>query len=556
MASRDPAVTRAETCAVLESRRPLRSPLWPIVGLACLVVVFVQYQAALDCFFVGDDLSFLFGNPGWLRDALTPSPTTWNYRPLNEIALHLSAAIAGLDASRMHTVNLLTHLAAGIGLYWLLARLGQDRRVCLIAPILFVSRGIGYGAVVWISTLSYLLTTVYALLTVAWWNTWLQGKGARYAVLTFGGFAVALLTIEHAVLLLPLYLLMDLLMGHTRSLQLPVVSARDDRPSVHRGIVGLARELLRYAPFVLLVAAFFGIKYASQHGLLMSSLPLPADTPAPIASGREVLSQLPPERMWLGIINTPWRASQDLLAGATYLFLPIGLAHGVGDTWLTRHAWLALPAYVAVIVWALWKGRPLTRLLIAWVHLYLLPMSLAGVPQARFHYMMMAPAAALMALAWVAVWDRFAAGRARRWAVAVSAILLVALVYGEAAFVHARLVEWKLASTLVRGAIAMLQQDVHGDVSEVRLVNFPVRAPGRFWPVPAFENATRVLTAAIQPPRPDVRVEAVYDRTFVGANWPTDGIYRTRDEIEGDLDRRELLTYEFLDSPPRIVRRR
>jgi len=526
------------------------------VGLACLMAAGLIYRGALDCFFQGDDLSFFFGDRGWLRDALLPSSTVWNYRPLNEVALHLSAAVTGLRPAGMHAVNLLAHVAAGIGLYWLLGRFGQDRRVCLMAPVLFVSRGIGYGAVTWISTLSYLLTTLYALLTVVWWESWLQGKGARYAALTVGGFAAALLTIEHAVLLLPLYVMLDLLLRHSRLQCASGIPTPNGQTQSRGAMADSGRTALRYLPFVVLIAVFFGIKYASQHGLLMSSLVLPADAPAPIPSGREVLNQLPPERMWLGMLNTPWRAGQDLLAGATYLFLPSGLAYGAGDTWLTRHAWLALPAYVAVILWALWKGRPLTRLLIAWVHLYLLPMSLAGVPQARFHYMMMAPAAALMALAWVAVWDRFAAGRARRWAVAVSAILLAALVYGEAVFVHARLVEWKLASTLVRDAIAMLQRDVHGEVSEVRLVNFPVRAPGRFWPAPAFENATRVLTAAIQPPRPDVRVEAVYDRTFVGGNWPTDGIYRTRDEIEGDLDRQELLTYEFLDSPPRIVRRR
>ena len=153
-----------------------------VVSLACLAVVAILYRGALDCSFAGDDIAYFFGDPHWLRHALLPISNVWHYRPLNEVVLHLSAALTGTRAVGMHAVNLLVHAASGVGLFLLLRRFGVERRACLIAPLVFVSRGIGYEAVTWISTLSYLMTVVYALLTVAWWDSWLQGKGDRYAV--------------------------------------------------------------------------------------------------------------------------------------------------------------------------------------------------------------------------------------------------------------------------------------------------------------------------------------------------------------------------------------
>ena len=528
-----------------------------MVSLACLAVVAALYRGALDCGFVGDDVSYVYGDPEWLRHALLPLSTVWHYRPLNEIVLHLSAALTGMRASGMHAVNLLVHTASGIGLFMLLRRFGVDRRACLIAPLLFVSRGISYEAVTWISTLSYLMTAVYALLTVAWWDSWLQGKGDRYAVWTVAGFAAALLTIEHAILLVPLYVLLDLLLQRRRSMRLPWAPAPTGAASSgwYR-IAGFAKDGLRYVPFAVLIVVFLSIKYAAQHGLLMSTLTVPMEPPSPIPSGKQILYLLPPDRTWHGMLNTPWRAYQDMLMGATYLFLPTGLAHGSEDTWLTHHAWMCLLPWAAAHAWALWKDRPLTRVLLGWVYLYLLPMSLAGVPQSRYYYMATLPASALMAMAWVAAWDRIAGGRRARLGAIASAVLLATLIYGEARFLHARLREWKLASALVHDAIEMLQQDVGGNVREVRLVNFPLRVPGPFWQAPAFENTAVILNLAIRPPRPDLKVEVAYDQTFVGRGWPTDGHYLTRGVIEADRNRPGLLTYEFVDLPPRIVRRR
>jgi hypothetical protein len=52
-------------------------------------------------------------------------------------------------------------------------------------------------------------------------------------------------------------------------------------------------------------------------------------------------------------------------------------------------------------------------------------------------------------------------------------VLLALLVWGESAFIGARLREWTLASDLVRGTVHAMQNDLGEGPQEVYLVNFP-----------------------------------------------------------------------------------
>jgi len=439
-----------------------------------------------------------------------------------------------------------------------LHRLGVDRRVCAVASVIFISRGISYEVVTWITELSYLSVVVYTLLTFSWWDRYLGGQGARYLGWTVAGFAAAVFTIEHALLLLPLYFLFDLIVRPKKSLWFhvpPRGERKRDWWRQHR--LPLLKDSMRYVPFLLVALALFTVKSAHHHGLVWSSMPSNGATAAaPVPPGAEVTARLPAERTWFGMLNTPRRAYLDLLLSASYLFLPIGSCYGAEDSWLTRHPWLCLLPWLVVHLWVAWKGRPVTRFLLAWVYVYMLPLALAGVPEARYYYMATVPAAGLLGLLLHAVWSWLS-----RWVRVgvlgpVIVALLALLIYGEGIFVRARLEEWKVASGLVQRTLAWLRQDLDSETRGVYLVNLPWGVPGPFWTAYAFENAAEYLPLMLRPPRPDVRAYPVYDRSFVGGRWPTIGTYMSLEQVRERLREPQFIAYQFVADPPRIIRMR
>jgi hypothetical protein len=88
------------------------------------------------------------------------------------------------------------------------------------------------------------------------------------------------------------------------------------------------------------------------------------------------------------------------------------------------------------------------------------------------------------------------------------------------------------------------------------LVNVPRGVLGPFWPAYAFANATESLPAMLRPPRHDVCVDVVYDRSFMGDRWPTIGRHADREEIRRLVSDRGTIAYEFDPVPPRLLRLR
>jgi hypothetical protein len=523
-----------------------------LVLFGCLALAFALYRPALDLYFVGDDVAFVHPDPHWLKTAFVPV-AGFHYYPLTQMLLSLLARAARWNPAPMHALNLLLHAAVGFGLYlWLRVR-GVERRACLIAPFFFVARGVDYEVVTWITELSYLVVVVLTLLTLDSWDRYLRGAGGRHRALTVVGFALGLMTIEHALVLVPLYLAWDLIMRRERSL------LRDAPTSSSLGAWTRAtpRILLtafgRYLPFALVIVAFLAIKLSTHHGLLMSSATGPPAAPAPVPSGMDLTLRLPPDRNWLGFLNTPRRATLDLLNATSYVFLPAGLCFGAEDTWLTRHPGWVLVPWLLIQMAIVWKGRPLTRFLMAWIYLYLVPLSVFSVPQARYYYMETVPAAALVGLGVAALSRRLEVEVPARAVAVATVLLLVALIAGEARFIRARLDEWKVAAGVTRVTVETLRRDVGADVREVYLVNAPRAMSGPFWPAYMFTNAAEHLPAMLLPPRRDVTVQAVYDRSFVGERWPTFGAYLSRERLGRALEDPHAIGYEFASDPPRLV---
>jgi hypothetical protein len=270
----------------------------------------------------------------------------------------------------------------------------------------------------------------------------------------------------------------------------------------------------------------------------------------------EAITQLPADRTWLAFLNTPLRAYQDLLLGASYLFFPVAGCFGAEDTWLTRHPGLVFLPWLAAHVWVLWKGRPLTRFLVAWVYLYLVPLALGGVPQARYYYMPTVPAAALVAIALASAWDALARRLPARVPAVLVTVLLAGVILQEGVFIRARLAEWRLSAELVQAAVRTLQRDLDPGVQEVLWVNLPRAVPGPSFPAFTFSNAAEYLPLMVRPPRFDVVSRPVYDRTFVEGRWPTIGAYATPYQIREQLAEPGRIGYEFVGRPPWIARLR
>ena len=530
--------------------------LW-LIGLGCLALTVAFYHPAFQLAFVGDDVWFVRPNPHWLRDALTPSSTNFHYFPVYQILLAALPALTGWHPEVMHALNFLLYAGVGLALCLWLRQLGVGWRACIVACVFLMSRGINYEVVTWITELGYILVVVLTILSCAWWDRYLSGRGAKYLVWTLAGFAVAVFTIEHAMLLLPLYAAFEWIMhpGATRRPGQPAASGNG--PYRWRRLGGrLVRMSLRYVPFVLVVLAFFAVKLGFHGGLLSSHVAQPTASAKPLPSGERLMAELPRDRMWLGILNTPRRAYGDLLLSTSYLFLPIGACHGADDTLLTRHAWLVLVPWLALHLWIVWKGQPIARFLLAWMYLYLLPLAMASVPQARYYFLATIPAAGLVGLGVSGLHDRLSRRVPRLALDALAVLLLTALVYGEGVFVRARLREWTLASDLVRQTTSRLQQDLGRGVREVYLLNFPRGVPGPFWNGYAFGVSAELLQLMLHPPRTDVVVHPVYDRSFVAGSWPTVGTYTSAEELRGRLQQADVIAYEFLGSPPWIARLR
>src|SRR5262245_59490817 len=433
-----------------------------LAALACVGLALAFYGPAVRGYLVGDDISFVRHNPHWLGEALRPIGP-WHYYPVTSMMFSLLGMLTDRQPGPLHLLSILVHAAIGVGLFAWLGRFGIARWVRLVAALVFVSRGIAYEAVIWITELSYLVVTALTLLVLAAWDRHLRGGGRRDLAVAAAGYAIALLTMEHALLLPLIVVLYDWVVRPAATAG-PAATFRS-----RLTVPSLWRDARRYAPFVLVTLGFLLLKQ-TQHVALLQATATPGAAAAPVPSGWDVTTRLAADRSWFGSFNTPWRAYLDLLLGTTVLFLPAVTLVGGDHTWLTLHPWLALLPWLAVHLWILWRGRPLTRFLLLWAYVYLAPLAIASVPQARYYYMAPPPASALIGLGAEAIARRLRPRMPRAAIGALLGVALAALIVGEGVFVRARVGEWRHASDLVRRAVEDLQRDVSPSMNTLVLV--------------------------------------------------------------------------------------
>jgi len=140
------------------------------IVLLCIVATAVLYAGDLHLgFFRVDDQQYVVSNP-WIQGVtwnhltqILSNPYYLNYSPLHLLSYAFDYAVSGLNA---HTFHLSSNLWAGVvaGFVYLVAlAVTQERRIAVVAALLFVVHPVHVEAVAWISNRKDLLAAAFVL---------------------------------------------------------------------------------------------------------------------------------------------------------------------------------------------------------------------------------------------------------------------------------------------------------------------------------------------------------------------------------------------------------
>ncbi|MEY2747094.1 MAG: hypothetical protein RL112_2136 [Planctomycetota bacterium] len=218
--------------------------------LLLLVAAAWLHAPALSGDFVYDDRLLVLSNPVVADAARWPEAFTsgmWDFadaetaravgywRPVAVLLLMLSWAMGGADPWVFHCVSLVVHLAA-IAACWRCARtLSRSGNAALVAAALWAFHPTHVESVAWISAIGDPAFGLCAFLAL---DAWMRAREAGRAPWVAGGwFALALLSKEMALALVPIVLLLELALGRERFVPLAASSAR------WRAVLALAAPL-------------------------------------------------------------------------------------------------------------------------------------------------------------------------------------------------------------------------------------------------------------------------------------------------------------------------
>jgi hypothetical protein len=199
-------VSRAVALPVLLSVLAALTVLTVAVFGQVLSHEFLHYD---DGVYVTENLAVRDGL-GWesIRWAFTSSYRS-NWTPLTWLSHMLDVELFGMQPAGHHGTNLLLHLANTLLLFALLRRMtGALRRSALVAA-LFAIHPLHVESVVWIATRKDLLSTLFGLLAIWFYVSWVQESRSRDQALALLFAAMGLMAKQMLVTLPFLLLLLD-----------------------------------------------------------------------------------------------------------------------------------------------------------------------------------------------------------------------------------------------------------------------------------------------------------------------------------------------------------
>ena len=163
-----------------------------------------------------DDLTYLFGQP-YVRQGLSGAAIAWaftepvlyNWHPLTLLSYLLDAELWGMSPRAFHLVNVALHGANTVALFLLLARLTGHRTRAAIVAALFALHPLHVESVAWVSARKDVLSTLFFLLTIRAYASWIRRPSAWRHVRMLGLYALGLMSKPMLVTLPFVLLLLD-----------------------------------------------------------------------------------------------------------------------------------------------------------------------------------------------------------------------------------------------------------------------------------------------------------------------------------------------------------
>lgn len=153
-----------------EAGRVITNPLIFIVFLGILVPI--VYQGITNAYFVADDFTWLrwasessfTSLAGYFTDA-----TGFFYRPLTKLYFFFASLVFWFKPGGFHAVNLMFHFSATVLTYLIVRKLTKHQTMAVLTALYFLVLAMHHENVMWISGVSSLAGSFFALLALYLW---------------------------------------------------------------------------------------------------------------------------------------------------------------------------------------------------------------------------------------------------------------------------------------------------------------------------------------------------------------------------------------------------
>ena len=319
---------------------------WPYVLVAVLVTL--VYLPTFSGDFILDDnsliknniyvktlhspISYLAQEDGVTDECSDGDYHTGYYRPLINLTYSLDYGLWGFNAPGFRTTNLILHIFCCFVLFHFLQFLINDRYAALWATLIFALHPVNTEAVSWIGSRDNILAAFFSISSLLFYMKGWEGGSRLSRMASVLTFALAILSKEMGLMVLPLYFLYQRLLSRTRR--------------------NVTKELLSYLPFIIVALCYFLLRKA-----VTSSFSSPLQV----------------VYFWKSVCLAPY----VILWNLRLIFFPHGLHSFVVEYPPNYISWQAVAGFfyiglLLLLIWRLRKNRIVVFSLLAF-HLLIFP---------------------------------------------------------------------------------------------------------------------------------------------------------------------------------------
>jgi tetratricopeptide (TPR) repeat protein len=249
--------------ALADENQASKVPFPHLVSIALLLALTaVLYHPVVAFQFVNYDDPLFVTDNHHVRAGLTWPGIRWAfsalfgfYNPLTRLSLMADTEIFGLDAGGFHFTNLFLHLINTSLFYCMVNRLTSNCLLSLLSAALFTFHPLNVESVAWISERKGLLSSMFLLLALHSYLSYLERRSLMSYAAAFVFFCGGLLS-KSIVVTFPLTLIFLDILYRSRSRALKQPLARELRPS-----------LLSKGPFLFVAGVFCYLTLVAQENI-------------------------------------------------------------------------------------------------------------------------------------------------------------------------------------------------------------------------------------------------------------------------------------------------